>query len=66
MEIFTQNTLASFKNFFNDELQLSGEWRVALSEIFFWTNIEHITNWIQISYSFFQLNSSGANVILRP
>ena len=35
MEIFNQNTLASFRNFFNDEIQLSGDWRVALSEIIF-------------------------------
>ena len=71
MEIFDQNTLASFRNFFNDEIQLSGEWRVALSEIIFPTKIEHITNGVLISYSLsgledHQRNSSGANVISRP
>ena len=40
MEIFDQNTLASFRNFFNDEIQLSGDWRVALSEIIFPTKIQ--------------------------
>ena len=39
MEIFDQNTLASFRNFFNDEIKLSGDWRVALSEIIFPTKI---------------------------
>ena len=31
MEIFDQNTLASFRNFFNDEIQLSGDWMVAIN-----------------------------------
>ena len=35
MEIFDSNTLSSFRNFFNDEIQLAGDWRVALSEIIF-------------------------------
>ena len=71
MEIFDQNTLASFRNFFTDEIQLSGDWRVALSEIIFPTKIEHITNGVLISYSLsgledYQRNSPGANVISRP
>ena len=71
MEIFDKNTLASFRNFFNDEIQLSGDWRVALSEIIFPTKIEHITNGVIISYSLggledHQRNSSGANVISLP
>ena len=44
MEIFDSNTLASFRIFFNDEIQLSGDWRVALSEIIFPTKIENIVN----------------------
>ena len=35
MEIFGQNTLASFSIFFNGEIQLSGDWSVVLDEIFF-------------------------------
>ena len=31
MEIFDSNTLSSFQNYFNDEIQLAGDWRVALS-----------------------------------
>ena len=71
MDIFDQNTLASFRNFFNDIIQLSGDWRVALSEIIFPTNIEQITNAVLTSYSLggledHQRNSSGANAISRP
>ena len=71
MKIFDQNTLASFRNFFNDEIQLSGDWRVALSEIIFPTKIEHNTNGVLTSCSLggfedHQRNSSGANVISRP
>ena len=51
MEIFDQNTLASFRNFFNDEIHLSGDWRVALSEIIFPTNIQHVVNGYLIAYS---------------
>ena len=70
MEIIDQNTLASFRNFFSDEIQLSGDWR-NLGEIIFPTKIEHITNGVLTSYSLcglegHQRNSSGANVIKRP
>ena len=71
MDIFDKNTLALFRNFFNDEIQLSGDWKVALMEIIFPTKIEHITNGFLTSYSLsgledHQKNSSGANVISRP
>ena len=63
--------MASFRNFSNDEIQLSGEWRVALREIIFPTKIEHITNGVLTSYSLggledHQRSSSGANYISRP
>ena len=51
MEIFGSNTLASFQNFFNDEIHLSGDWRVALSEIIFPSKIEHVVNGDLIAYS---------------
>ena len=71
IEIFDQNTLASFRNFFNDEIQLSGDWRVALSEIFFPTKIQHVVKGGLIAYSFkgyedTQRISSDANVFSRP
>ena len=71
MEIFDSNTLASFRNFFNDEIQLAGDWRVALSEIIFPTKIENIVNGNLIVYNLkdyedSQKMSSAANVISRP
>ena len=35
MSVFTDNTLASFKNLFSEEIILDGDWRVALSEVIF-------------------------------
>ena len=71
MQIFGSNTLVSFRNFFNDEIQLSGDWRVALSEIIFPTKIEHVVNGDLIAYSLkgyedSQKISSDASVISRP
>ena len=42
MNIFPQNTLSSFKNYFNEEINLEGDWRVALSEIFFQAKINQV------------------------
>ena len=33
MIIYPQNKLSLFKNFFNEEINLEGDWRVAISEI---------------------------------
>ena len=51
MQILGSNTLASFCNFFNDEIQLFGDWRVTLSEKIFPTKIEHVFNGDLIAYS---------------
>ena len=32
-EHFPENSLANFENFFNEEINLDGDWRVAMSEI---------------------------------
>ena len=42
MNIFLQNTLYSFKNYFNEEINLEGDWRVALSEIIFLAKINQV------------------------
>ena len=70
MEMFDSNTLASFRNFFNDEIQLSGDWRVALNEIILPTNMENIVNgnltvYNLKDYEYSQKMSYGANVISR-
>ena len=33
VHFFPQNTLSSSKNYFNEEINLEGDWRVALSEL---------------------------------
>ena len=71
MEIFDLNTLPSFRKFFNDEIQLAGDWRVALSEFILPTKIENTVNRNLIVYNLkdyedYQKMSSRANVISRP
>ena len=51
MDIFPENTLANFKNFFNEEISLQGDWRVALSEIIFPSRINQVNNTRIIKYS---------------
>ena len=71
MKIFGSNTLASFRNIFNDEIHLSVDWRVALSEIIFPSKIEHVVKGYLIAYGCkgyedSQKISSDANVLSRP
>ena len=42
MNIFPQNTLSSFKNCFNEEINLQGDWRVALSGLIFPAKINQV------------------------
>ena len=42
MNIFADDTLASFKNQLPQNLSLEGDWRVALSEIIFPSNINNV------------------------
>ena len=64
-------TLSSFRNFFNDEIQLAGDRRVALSEINFPTKNEHFVNADKVVYSSkryeeSQKTSFEAHMISRP
>ena len=36
MDIFQENTLANFKNFFNDENNLTGDWKLKTHLMEFW------------------------------
>ena len=70
IEIFDLNTLATFRNFLNDKIQLAGDWRAALSEIKIPTIIEKIVNGNLTVYNLkdyedSQKMSSGANIISR-
>ena len=44
MNIFIDNSLASFKNLLSKDINLQGEWRVALSEITFPTHFNNVTD----------------------
>ena len=44
MKIFSDNTLVTFRNFFNEEINLEGDCRVALIEITFPFRIIQINN----------------------
>ena len=71
MEFFDPNTLSSFRNFFNNEIQLADDWRVALSEIIFPTEFEHNVYGDIVVYSLkvyedSQKSATEANVISRP
>ena len=44
MNYFPDNTLASFRNFCQEELDLDGYWRVALSEMTFPTKLNNVTD----------------------
>ena len=52
MNIFPDNTLVNFRNFFNEEINLEGNWRVASNEIIFPSRINQINNNILRTYSF--------------
>ena len=70
METFGLKTNASFRNFFNDEFQLSGDWRVALSNVIFPAKTENIADGNITAYNLkdyedSQKMSSGNNVISR-
>ena len=71
IKLFGSNTLASFRNFFNDEIQLSDDWGVSSSEVIFPTEFEsivdgNITVYNLKDYEDSQKISFGNNVISQP
>ena len=71
MEIFVENTLAKLTKFFNDEIQISGDGRVALIKIIFRTTIQQVVNEYLLAFSLkgyedSQRISPDANVISWP
>ena len=50
MNIFSENSLANFKNLLNGEINLQGEWKVALTEIKFPTHTNNVTETKLIYY----------------
>ena len=49
MNIFLDNSSASFKNLLREDIDLQGEWRAALTEITFTTHFNKVTD-IKIMY----------------
>ena len=71
MKVFQENTLANFRNLFNDEINLTRDWRVVLKKIIFPTKIEHIVNGDLVAFCLkgfeeSQNRATGSNVISRP
>ena len=50
MNIFSENSLANFKNLLNEEINLQGKWKVALTEITFPTHVNNVTDTKLIYY----------------
>ena len=50
MNIFSENSLANFKNLLNEEINLQGEWKVALTEITLPAHINNVTDTKLIYY----------------
>ena len=50
MKIFIDNLLTSFKNLLSEDIDLQGEWRVALTEITFPTNFNNVTDTKTVNY----------------
>ena len=64
MDYFPDNILASFRNFCREEIDLDGNWRVALSEIIFPIKINNVTD---EEFTYFRASEVVAsNTISRP
>ena len=50
MNVFKDNTLVNFKNLLSEEINLQGEWQVAVTEITFPTQINNVTDNIIVYY----------------
>ena len=66
MQIFKSKTLALFRNLFNDEIQLSGDWRVALSEIIYPTKIEIVVEEEFIAFSLKEYEKATKRGLQKP
>ena len=64
-ELFPDNTLSSFTNFLPDQVNLEGQWEVALSEISYPSMYQNVTEGY---FKFFdeQLSKSTSTYILEP
>ena len=58
MTIFSENSLANFKNLLNEEINFQGEWKVALTEITFPTHTNNVTDTKLIYYKKYKVRAS--------
>ena len=65
MDYFPDNTLASFRNFCQEEIALDGDWRLAISELVFPTNLNNVTNENFTYYRASELVASKSNAGIR-
>lgn len=65
MDIFPDNTISSFRNFLKEPLKLEGDWRVALSEITFPSNIKNVTDGTIYYYDGKNVSSNEATVLSK-
>ena len=69
MNIFSKNSLTNFKNLLNEEINLQGEWKVALTKITIPTHINIVTDTKLIYYKKHKVKASqkvNKNNISRP
>ena len=69
MNIFIDNSLASFKNLLSEDIDLQGEWSVALSEITFPTHFNNVIDTKIVYYKKDKVRASlkvAKNKISRP
>ena len=58
MNIFIDNSLASFKYLLSENIDQQGEWRVALTEITFPTHINNVTDIKLVYYKKYKVKAS--------
>ena len=57
-KVFKDNTLVNFKNGLSEEINLQGEWRVAVAEITFFTQINNLIDNNIVYYKKYQVIAS--------
>ncbi len=59
MDLFPDNTMASFRTMLRESLNLDGEWRVALSEITYPSFIRNVTNGVFRAFKNYEVEENG-------
>ncbi len=62
MDLFPDNTLASFRTMLRESLNLEGEWGVALSEITYPCHIKNVTKDAFRTFKNFEIEEDGTKM----